>query len=324
MGTVTLDTDRGSTVVHGADTGARTARRIAELTRICERAALGDLEARITGMHGDAEWELLALAINRMLDIADSFVREAAAAMDHCSRDLFHRPILLPGLKGAYAQSAGVINQAGLKMKESSDQVRYIAGLATETATNVTTVAASCEELTSSTSEISAQAASSAELTREAVSVATKASEAVSKLNDAAKKVDNIVTLIRTIATQTNLLALNATIEAARAGAAGKGFAVVASEVKDLSRSTAKATSEISHEVALMQETVLGVGRQMESIEDAIGRINDGADAISRSASQQVQATAEITRSINEVSQNTSLISKRIGNVGGGGKNSAA
>jgi methyl-accepting chemotaxis protein len=200
MGAITLDTDQASAVADGTDARAHTANRIADITSICERAARGDLEARITGMYGDPAWEPLALAINRMLDIADSFVREAAAAMEHCSHDEFHRPILLRGLKGAYRQSAAVINHAGLKMKESSDQIRYIAHLATETASNVTTVAAACEELTGSTSEISTQAEGSAKLTQEAVSVARKATEAVGELNTAAKKVDKIVTLITTIA----------------------------------------------------------------------------------------------------------------------------
>lgn len=296
----------------------KTAQRIWAITQVCDRAAQGDLEARITGLGGDPDWQPLASAINRMLDIADSFVREASAAMDHCSRDLYYRPVLLRGLKGAYRQSAGVINQAGLKMKESHDQIRYVAKMANETATNVSTVAAACEELTSTSNEISQQAGGSAKLAEEAVAVARQAAEAVAELNAAAKKVDNIVKLINTIAGQTNLLALNATIEAARAGEAGKGFAVVAAEVKDLSRNTAKATEDIAQQVDMMQATVKTVGHHMTSIDAAIARVSEGAGAISRSVGEQVKATADISRSITDVSENTGLISQRIGSVGRG------
>ena len=62
--------------------------------------AQGDLEARVTGLSNDPDWQPLASAMNRMLDLVDSFVRESVAAMDHCSHDLYYRPVLLRGLKG--------------------------------------------------------------------------------------------------------------------------------------------------------------------------------------------------------------------------------
>ena len=89
-------------------------------------------------------------------------------------------------------------------------------------------------------------------------------------LAEGAQRIGDVVGLISTIAGQTNLLALNATIEAARAGEAGKGFAVVASEVKGLAQQTAKATEEVSGQIARMQEAtreaveaIRGIGRTM-------------------------------------------------------------
>ena len=83
-----------------------------------------------------------------------------------------------------------------------------------------------------------------------AVGQARSTTERVGELSKAATRIGDVIELINTIAGQTNLLALNATIEAARAGEAGRGFAVVASEVKALAAQTARATDEISTQIA--------------------------------------------------------------------------
>ena len=139
-------------------------RDLARIVEACERAAAGDLEARIVEVP-DGPLAQVCHAINRMLDTADSFVRETAAAMDACSRDVFHRPILLRGLKGAYGQSAVVINRAGMKMKQNklvNDGIREAAMLAAENVQHVNTVAAACEEMSTTGGEISRQTAEAA------------------------------------------------------------------------------------------------------------------------------------------------------------------
>ncbi|MES1255322.1 MAG: methyl-accepting chemotaxis protein, partial [Acidobacteriota bacterium] len=226
---------------------------LASIAAVCERAALGDLEARIVGIDEACDVAPVCHAINRMLDMADSFVREAAAAMDSCSQGRFHRPILKRGLKGAYRQSAVVINRAGVAMRESHEQVAFAARLAEENAAAVTVVAAACEQLRASGAEISRQAGQAAELNEGAVAQAAAAVEAATALHEVGRTIGGIVALIEKVAGQTNLLALNATIEAARAGEAGKGFAVVASEVQNLANQTARATEEITQQIGAMQ-----------------------------------------------------------------------
>jgi methyl-accepting chemotaxis protein len=283
------------------------------ITAICERAAAGDMEARIFSKQADPRLKRLRVAINRLLDISDAYLRESAAMMSSCSQDRFHRPILLRGLRGGFRHGAETINAAGRVMRERSEQIDLVARLASENADNIVTVASAVEELNASSGSISQQTSAAARIAGDTASASSEAAQAVAPLGEAVARVNSIVDLINRVASQTNLLALNATIEAARAGEHGKGFAVVATEVKELSRSTAEATQEIRREVAQMQAIAGEVVQRIGEINESILQVDNSTQEIARAVEEQVKATAEISDSIATVSRNTSQVSERIG-----------
>ena len=131
-------------------------------------------------------------------------------------------------------------------------------------------------------------------------------------LAKSAGRIGEVVGLINTIAAQTNLLALNATIEAARAGEAGRGFAVVASEVKSLASQTAKATEEISEQIADIQKVAGDAIDAIKGIGSIIGEVNEVATAIAAAVQEQGAATQEITRSTQFAAQGTKNVSDNI------------
>ena len=180
---------------------------------------------------------------------------------------------------------------------------------------NVGTVAAAAEELSGSVNEISRQVARSSEIASKAVSDAERTNATVQVLSTGAEKIGEVVKLIHSIAAQTNLLALNATIEAARAGESGKGFAVVASEVKALANQTAKATEEISAQVAAMQTSTSDAVSAINGITQTIAQMSEITNSISTSIAQQGDATREIARNIQSVAAGSNEISAHIGGV---------
>jgi methyl-accepting chemotaxis protein len=149
-----------------------------------------------------------------------------------------------------------------------------------EASMSVESVASAAEELSASINDISQQAAHAAGIASRAVDQARETDGTVQGLAKSAGRIGEVVGLINTIAAQTNLLALNATIEAARAGEAGRGFAVVASEVKSLASQTAKATDEISEQIADIQKVAGEAIDAIKGIGSIIGEVNEVATAI--------------------------------------------
>ena len=176
-------------------------------------------------------------------------------------------------------------------------------------------MAAASEQLSSSINDISQQAAHAAGIASRAVGQARDTDGTVQGLAQSAGRIGEVVGLINTIAAQTNLLALNATIEAARAGEAGRGFAVVASEVKSLASQTAKATEEISEQIADIQKVAGEAIDAIKNIGGIIGEVNEVATAIAAAVQQQGAATQEITRSTQFAAQGTKNVSENINGV---------
>ena len=185
-----------------------------------------------------------------------------------------------------------------------------------EASANVRDIASAADELAASVSEIDRQVAQSNAIATKAVTEAEWTSATVKELNEAAGRIGDVVKLITDIAEQTNLLALNATIEAARAGEYGRGFAVVASEVKALAGQTAKATEDISAQIAGMQQATMRSISAIGAIERTIREIGSISGAIAAAVTEQGAATQEIARSVETAAKRTIETASEVGRAG--------
>ncbi|MDQ2082179.1 methyl-accepting chemotaxis protein [Xanthobacteraceae bacterium Astr-EGSB] len=244
---------------------------------------------------------------------------ERKAAM-HALANSFEKAI--GNIVDTVSSASTELEAAATTLTKTADTTQQLAGMVAaaseQASSNVHSVAASTDEMSSSVSEISRQVQESSRIAHAAVEQAQKTDARINALSQAANRIGDVVKLITAVAEQTNLLALNATIEAARAGEAGKGFAVVAQEVKALASQTAKATDEISSQIAGMQsETNLAV-TAIKEIGGTIGRISEISSTIAAAVEEQGAATQEIARNVQQAATGTSQVATNITDVNRG------
>ena len=253
-----------------------------------ERIAAGDLSTNVRTSRRD-EFGRLLVSLGKMQDALRAQAAAQRSGADAKERDHATQVVRRQQMEKQIAHFRDAVGDMLQTMtermhstaqtlssiaKQANGKAIVAVGAAEQTSSSVMTVAAAAEELGTSVQMIMGEIERATIVVGEAGDIARDANQTISGLAETTKRIDSVVSLIRTIAEQTNLLALNATIEAARAGNAGKGFAVVASEVKALATQTAKATEDISVQIADVQVSTNQAVDKIKSIDFVMDEIN--------------------------------------------------
>ncbi len=210
------------------------------------------------------------------------------------------------------------IAQASTEVTATRDDIDHIRSHMSELATagkgaafQTLALAASTEELATTSGEINGAMNQADTRIGEAIDTARGANELIAELARATEEIVGIIDTISAVARQTNLLALNATIEAARAGSAGRGFAVVASEVKSLSVETGNAANDIRARIARLRDSASASMGAVEQVMGVIQSVQPVFDTVRSAVDEQNTSITELARRATEASGFVERVSER-------------
>ncbi len=271
----------------------------------------GDLRLRADIEQKD-ETGRMAADFDKMMEQLQDFVSGVGNAATELTVSARQMAALADDTQQAMGSQQGETDQVATAMTEMS-------ATAQEVAANVSASAGAAQDADRETRAAAKIFESAVGSMRALISEVENTSGIIGQLQDNANRISKVLDVIRGIAEQTNLLALNAAIEAARAGEQGRGFAVVADEVRTLAQRTQESTEEIHAMIESLQASsaqavnameasrgkaeqsdaqATQAGESLQTITQAIGRINEMSSQIATAAEEQTNVAEEINQNL--------------------------
>ncbi|WP_144788842.1 methyl-accepting chemotaxis protein [Lysinibacillus fusiformis] len=185
-----------------------------------------------------------------------------------------------------------------LTMNEMSIGIQRLADTTSEIAESSSTMTGLVETSVNHSQEVVSQI-------QNVESSVLRTAKHVEEMGDRFGSIEEMVTIITSIADQTNLLALNAAIEAARAGEAGKGFAVVADEVRKLAELSKTSADEI-HTHLKSFKTI--TERALHEMSDSAVDVQAGNRAVQRIGESLEQILESVVEVNNKIQDDSAVI----------------
>lgn len=323
----------------------RYADLLAEMRDVCSRAAKGDFTARVARTNVYGELADVPVALNRLLDLTDAFIRESGNSLQFAAKGLYFRPFIKRGMLGDFGRGAETINDARLTMKGQTEESQRMAAamekqrleleakaradlalLAGEFEGSVLGIVSAVRDATQHLASNAATMSNEADTTRaKAGSVVTAASEATNNTQAVAAAAEQLAASVaqvsdRTIECRTSSRAVAE--EVGRAGAAVKDLEAanrkideVAEFIKSVAFQTNLLALNASVEAARAGEAGKGFAVVAQEVRKLAQETSDAAKSIADQIGAIQRASARTANAIDAIRQQAGDLNQRVGAI---------
>lgn len=197
------------------------------------------------------------------------------------------------------------VSSQSLAIEEMNNSSRELGDSIMNIQESASSIRDSSRDLTDTTNTCIQQLGGSIRVIDDSAVQIEQINEQISDFKEKALHINDIVDVVKKLASKSSLLALNASIEAARAGQSGKGFSVVASQMQDLASNTSTSADDI---IRYVGELMSGIETLVNSVQSATACLQSGNEEIHHSV-ESVDAMGE---KISFIAEKIDLINEEI------------
>ena len=177
-------------------------RVVGRVIAACKGVNKGDFESRIVNVTDGGELRGLQWSVNELIDRADAYVRESAAAMSEVASNHYYRKIVATGMVGSYLLGAEKINTAIDKISDRVDEFKAVtSSFEEQVEAAIESFATASNFMNDTAGQMSATASDTA---GRATTVAAAAEEAAVSVQTVASATEQLSASINEIANQVN------------------------------------------------------------------------------------------------------------------------